>query len=274
MNNTTLSDAANWLRDNGYPLQEPSFAVVCGSGLAQAMGDFVDIAAKWPYSAIPGMPEITVEGHSPKLKIVNFKSGKGLALVFSGRTHLYEGIRKDELLFQVRLANALGIKKIIITCSVGSINSRTPPGSLGLIVDQIDFQQYARFRYTKALERESDLYDRQLISILIEAASDIGIPLIEGLFCSVLGPSFETPAEITMLQRLGVDWVSMSTSKEAREASALGMQVAGITGVSNYITPCPRCGEARTSHEDVLEAAKISSKALWKLLLRVSADLC
>lgn len=263
-------NTANWLFNNGLDKSSVlSIAVVCGSGLAQASERYLNRIASWNYSDIPNFPTTTVSGHGGELIIGELKSSGMKALVFSGRKHLYEGIDSNELLFQIRLANALNIKTLILTCSVGSLNQNTGPGSLGLICDQIDFQftQFGSFvnDYRMPLY---PIFDRNLAESLKIAALQANVALTEGVFCSVLGPTYETPAEVRMLRIMGCDWVSMSTTKEAVEAKRLRMRVAGITGISNTMIAHYEGGE--TTHDEVLDASKKSSDNLWKLLSQLS----
>jgi inosine/guanosine/xanthosine phosphorylase family protein len=259
-------NTANWLFNNGLDKSTTlSIAVVCGSGLAQACDNYLNRIASWNYSDIPDFPTTTVSGHGGELIVGELKSSGMKTLVFSGRKHLYEGIDSNELLFQVHLANALNIKTLILTCSVGSLNPRTGPGSLGLMLDQIDFQ-FSRFASRMDDSRMSlyPIFDRNLAESLKIAALHAKVALTEGIFCSVLGPTYETPAEVRMLRLMSCDWVSMSTTKEASEAKRLGMSVAGITGISNAMIAHYEGGE--TTHDEVLEASKKSSDNLWKML--------
>ena len=274
MTEYTPENAANWLYNNGLACKDVAFAVVCGSGLAQAMDNFVETVMSWQFKDIPGFPEITVSGHSGKMNIVKFMNSGVLALVFLGRVHLYEGIDIEKLLFQVRLVNALKIKRLVITCSVGSVNRRTLPGSLGLITEHVDLQLNRPFCKTKTtgIKYHTKIYDRDLIEIFERSALTTGIELTSGTLYSVLGPAYETPAEVSMIKRLGGDWVSMSTAKEAFEAHKLAIRTVGITGIANFVNAYPEMGEV-TTHNEVLDAAKKSSKALWALLSSASADL-
>ncbi len=262
-----VDKAVDWLRNNGLTNDyHIDLAVVCGSGIAGKMFDFVGRVCEWDYADIPGFPQITVEGHGGKLLLVEFLESKVLALVFSGRKHLYEGISEDDLLMQVRIVKSLNINRLVLTCSVGSLNRQTPPGSLGLIVDHIDFQQISMISLRGFSDiKHAPIYDTEFAEIIENSANKLKIQLVPGIFCSVLGPTYETPAEIGMLAAMGCDWVSMSTTKEAREAASLGLKVAGITGISNNVSPLLSAGEI-TTHEDVLKASVESSKSLWSLL--------
>ncbi len=254
--------AAEWLKDKS---NIPELAVICGSGLAQGLGDYVEFIESWQYADIPGMPLPSIAGHSSELLVVKFIPSNRLAVVFSGRVHLYEGISIEELLFQVRLCNALGIKKLILTCASGALNRRTSPGTLGLITNHIDLQMVTGFKPSAKSVKHVDIYDIELSDILENTALDTGIPMARGTLCSVLGPTYETPAEIFLLRICGADWVSMSLAKEACEANSLGIRTTAVCGISNYVGAI-RSGGEETTHEKVLFSTKESSKLLWKLL--------
>ncbi len=262
MSSSALNDALYYLADKGIKAKNLDFAVVSGSGLAQNISEFADVIDRYDYKAIAGFPQTSVSGHAGELLIVKFRNSNGLALVFSGRIHLYEGVALDNILFQVRLTNLLKIKRIIITCAVGSINRFSLPGSIGIISDHLDMQQRGVVHGRSSLNTR--IYDADLMDILYKTAITYGIAANKGVLCSVLGPTYETPAEAAMLRSFGADWMSMSTVKEAAEAHRLGMKVAGIVGVTNYVNA------QEVTHQEVISAARICSKKLWKLLSHVT----
>jgi len=274
MLNPKVYNAANWLNDNGLNRSLPlELAVVCGSGLAQGMDEFVTTLLSWNYADIPGFPLTTVVGHGGQLILGKFLNSNKLVLAFSGRIHLYEGISPDELLFQVRLVNALNIKNLILTCSVGSLLSKTAPGSLGLIRDHLDFQQIEIPLLNKhPMSNMYPIYNQKLMDIISDAALDNGVKLVGGTFCSVMGPTYETPAEAQMLRSMGCNWVSMSTTKEATEARNLGLCVAGIAGIANVMKTNQNY-DTDITHDEVMEISKQSSKALWDVLSAAVEDL-
>lgn len=269
----SLNNTVNWLNNRGLEaIGEIPLAVVCGSGLAQGVDEYIDKQHVWNYADIPDFPTTTVSGHGGELILGKFKNSGVPVLIFSGRIHLYEGICADELLFQVRLVKALNINNLLLTCSVGSILKQTPPGSLGLITDHIDFQMtMAKEPQVKTGRGLYPIYDRDFCELLLKSALKAGLILTEGVFCSVLGPTYETPAEVNMLRGYGCSWVSMSTTKEACEGKRLGLRIAGITGISNVMKAVH--GPAETTHEEVLTASKESSNKLWKLLSETSREI-
>ncbi|HHS50067.1 MAG TPA: hypothetical protein ENN07_03015 [candidate division Zixibacteria bacterium] len=246
----------DYLRDTSFCDLTFDFAVISGSGLAQSISDFGEIIERQAYKIIPGYPTTSVKGHDGELIVIKFRHINKMALVFSGRTHLYEGVSIDDLLFQVRLANLLGIKTIIISCAVGTLNDKTRPGELGLITDQIDTSMIL----SPSHHQRINIYNRDLSELLFDTALNADIPITRGTLCSILGPTYETPAEAQMAHVAGADWMSMSTAKETAEASRLGMAVVGIAGITNVVNA------KNISHDDVVLSAKSCSERFWRLL--------
>jgi len=263
MNSAALNNALQFLIDNGVTSRDYSYALISGSGLANGIDKYADIVDRFSYNDIPGMPLTTVSGHSGELLAIKSIDSNELSLVFSGRIHLYEGASLDDILFQVRLANLLNIKRIIITCAVGSINRFSPPGSLGIITDHVDMQFFGEISINDISSGFKRIYDVDLINKLKKTAIKHRIPIVKGVLCSVMGPTFETPAEVSMARLSGADWMSMSTVKEAAEAYRLGMRLAGIVGVANFVNA------QNITHEEVIESARICSDKLWMLLSKM-----
>ncbi|MCK5833688.1 purine-nucleoside phosphorylase [bacterium] len=238
--------------------EDCSFSVITGSGLAGAVNKFAEIIQRFKYTELPSFPVPTVIGHTGELLVVKLMNSNILALVFSGRTHLYEGVNINNILFQVRLANLLNINKIFITCAVGSLTENSKPGELGLLSNHIDFQLLAVNRLSQVSHRS--IYDKNLCAKIYEIALNERIPIRKGTLCSILGPTYETWAEAGMARFMGADWMSMSTAKEAAEASRLGMSVVGISGVTNFVN------DNGISHDSVINSAKESSENLWRLI--------
>ncbi len=257
MNISNLNRSFEFLNNSSISKYTKSLAVICGSGLAQSINEYADVIERFTYTEIPNFPIPKVGGHTGELLVINFKNTNILALVFSGRVHLYEGFCISDVLFQVRLAKLLNINTIVITCASGSLNRNSLPGELGLITDQIDLQSFSK---TTAGVEHNPIYDNELANTIYEIALKSGIPIRRGTLCAVLGPSYETPAEANIAKICGADWMSMSTIKETAEASALGLKVVGITGVTNYVN------DSNMSHDHVLKSALDSSKHLWALL--------
>ncbi len=236
--------------------EPPEIALVLGSGLG-SFADKLEGAKRISTSTLPGYPQSTVEGHAGDI-ISGSLPGKRL-ICFQGRIHLYEGYSVDQIILPVQAAAELGAKYLILTNAAGGINPRLNPGSLMLITDQINLQ----FRRSKEqglernIERDSiyaggSPYDRQLIDIGKKAAFNRNIDLAAGILCSLLGPSYETPAEVRMEMIMGADAACMSTVAEAAEAARLGMRVMGISCITNKAAGLPG---ASLDHNEVIETA-------------------
>ena len=250
-----LAHAAAFLRGRvaGAP---PAVGLVLGSGL----GGFVDAlqgAQSIPYGEIPGMPRSSVPGHSGNM-VLGDHGGVRVA-VLDGRAHMYEGHAPDRVVFGVRLSLALGAHSVILTNAAGGIRSDLVPGDLMLIEDQLNLTGRS------CLEGPNDAalgprfvamngaYDPGLRALALAAAGRLGIALKPGVYAGVLGPAYETPAEIRMLRALGADAVGMSTVQEAialRHAGARCLGLSCITNMAAGLSPTP------PNHAEVQEIAK------------------
>jgi purine-nucleoside phosphorylase len=234
--------------------RRPKVAVVLGSGLGGLTAQFSD-SLRIPYSQIPGFPETTILGHSGELVVGHF-AGKDV-LAQSGRFHLYEGHPPDTAALPARAFGALGIETLLLTNAAGGIRRTFSSGTVMLIADHINltFRNPLIGRVLPGEERfpdMSDPYDRALRELARQVASERRIPLQEGVYVQVLGPSFETPAEIRMLDRLGADAVGMSTVVEVIAARARGVRCLGFSVVTNLASGL---SPTKLSHEEVLETA-------------------
>jgi len=232
--------------------------VILGSGLGRVAGDY-DADASFCYSDIPGFPEPTVPGHSGRLLFCRI-AGRTCALM-AGRFHLYEGYDWGEVTLPVRVMKLLGASRLIVTNSAGAINRRFRPGDLMVICDHIALL-LGRFSMTvRNIPRGTELYSRDLVERAIEAASALGICLREGILATFPGPSYETPAELEMARRMGADAVTMSTVPEVIAAREEGMEVIGISCISNLTWH-----EEGFDHAEVIDMAGRSSARLSMLL--------
>ncbi|MDP6339868.1 MAG: purine-nucleoside phosphorylase [Candidatus Marinimicrobia bacterium] len=240
-------------------------AVVLGSGL----GGFADGLSDQkiiPYENIPDYPRATVEGHSGELVAGSLDGVEVLAA--KGRFHYYEGYEFDEITIPVRLFSKLGIDHLIITNSSGSMNKDCPPGTLMAIMGHMD----CTYRHSAAdpkLFTGSPYHNPILIEVAQSCASDLELELATGNYCWTLGPSYETPAEIEDMQRLGGDVVGMSTVPEIITAGELGMKVLTISCLTNYaagISP------KLLTHEEVIDTAKKAGEKFTSLLKRIISE--
>ena len=228
------SEAADFLRGRIDPI--PDVAIVLGSGLgafAEGLKDAVPIA----YSFIPHWPVSGVVGHAGKLVLGTARGKRVLAL--SGRAHYYEGHSLETVTFGVRVLGRLGVKTVIITNAAGGINERFQPGTLMIIDDHINFLGTNPLigpnddRLGRRFPDMSDVYSKRLRAIADDAAKAAGQRIEHGVYLGNPGPSYETPAEIRAYRAWGADAVGMSTVAETIVARHMGIEVLGISCISN-----------------------------------------
>lgn len=254
------------------PLQ-PKLGIVLGSGLG-SFARKVEQATAIPYSQIPHFPQSTVPGHSGRLMIGTI-SGVPVA-VMQGRVHAYEGYSSEEVTFPIRVLNRLGVKTLVLTNAAGGINPAFRQGQLVLISDHINLTGRNPIagahdaRFGPRFFDMSDAYSAQLRAVAKDAAKDINLDLEEGVYLSVLGPSFETPAEIRAFRTMGADLVGMSTVQETIVARQMGIEVLGISCVTNLAAGIQA---TPLSHEEVLEAGRAVEARLAELLTKLAAKL-
>jgi purine-nucleoside phosphorylase len=232
----------------------PTIGVVLGSGLG-AFADALDHRTELSYSEIPGWPASTAIGHAGKL-VIGQLDGLELA-VMAGRAHLYEGNTPAQATFGVRVLRALGVRSMVFTNAAGGINRELDRGGLVLISDHINLMGINPLvgpnddSCGPRFPDMSDAYSCEFRGIAKEVATELCIPIREGVYAAMLGPCYETPAEIRMLRTLGADVVGMSTVPEVIVANHMGMKSLAISCVTNMaagILP------QKINHEEVLEA--------------------
>lgn len=240
-------------------LKEFELAVVLGSGLgafAEALSEKHAVA----YEQLEGMPRSAVAGHAGRFVIGKVAGVR--VLVQQGRAHLYEGWSAHESTRAVRAFAKLGCRALLLTNAAGALRREWPAGTLVRISDHINMQGRSALL---ASERSSGLiYSVKLGAALDRAAAEVGVRLERGVYCGLLGPSYETPAEIRMLAKLGADLVGMSTVAEASAACAAGMQVAGLSLVTNQaagISP------TKLDHAEVLAEGEAAAESVARLLV-------
>ncbi|MEM7435104.1 MAG: purine-nucleoside phosphorylase [Myxococcota bacterium] len=231
----------------------PEVAMVLGSGLG-AFADTLGDAKVIPYVEIPHMPLSEVAGHAGNL-VVGTCQGKPVAAM-QGRFHLYEGYTVNEVVFGVRLMAALGARTLIVTNAAGGISSSLAPGDLMVISDQLNLTGSSLVGESVAAGPRfvdmTEAFDPTLRGVAIEVAEAQGVSLAEGVYAGLLGPAYETPAEVRMLRTLGADAVGMSTVLEVIAARQQGMRVLGISCITNLASGI---SGAPLSHEEVTETA-------------------
>ncbi len=243
-------------------------ALVLGSGLGDFAGRLGQ-ATRLPYRDVPGFPEAGVAGHAGEL-IAGTLAGH-LVLCQSGRFHAYEGHPAATVALPVRLFAALGVETLFLTNAAGGIRRDFRPGTLMLIADQINlsFRNPLIGRVIEGEARFPDMsapYDAELRALAHTIARICGVALQDGVYAGVMGPSYETPAEIRMLERLGADAVGMSTVLEVVAARARGMRCLGISVITNHASGI---SAVPLSHAEVMQAAEEAGDALGRVLAGV-----
>ena len=250
----------------------PTAAIVLGSGLGQFAERLTD-AVRIPYAQIPHFPAPTVIGHSGEL-VVGSLQGRTV-LVQSGRFHMYEGHPASLTALPVRVFGRLGVGTVVLTNAAGGIRRGFGSGTVMLIADQINLS-FRNALFGPALPGEirfpdmSDPYDPGLRALAREVARRRKIPLAEGVYVGLLGPSYETPAEIRMLERLGADAVGMSTVLEVIAARAAGLRCLGFSAITN---PAAGVTLAKLDHLEVMDVAYRIAGELAALIEGVVAEL-
>lgn len=268
-----MTDAAEFIQQRFPDHEPPRLALVLGSGLgpvADAVTDPITI----PYADLPGFPVGSVSGHAGRL--VLGRLGGTPAAVFQGRAHLYEGIPAPALAVPTRTAKALGAEMIVLTNAAGSLVPEVGPGALMALTDHINLSG------ANPLTGPNDdalgprfvplgtAYDAELRGRLHAAADALGVPLADGVYLQVSGPSFETPAEIRAFKVLGADAVGMSTVPEVIAANHVGLRVAAISAITNL---AEGMGDEPLSHEQTLASAKTAAADLQRVLLKFAEEL-
>jgi purine-nucleoside phosphorylase len=261
---TLIDEATRYLE--GHLTAKPAMGVVLGSGLgafADELSDRVDI----PYADIPGWPGSTAVGHAGKLIFGNV--GGAPVAVMAGRAHLYEGYTPAQVTYGVRVLGKLGVRSMVFTNAAGGINLTLERGGLVLISDHINLQGCNPLvgpndeSLGPRFPDMTDAYTRHYREIAKSVATELCIPIDEGVYAAMLGPSYETPAEIRFLRTIGADVVGMSTVLEVIAASHMGMKVLGISCVTNMAAGVL---QQRINHEEVLETGVMVRDTLVRFL--------
>ena len=270
-----VSEAAAWLRSRlgGHA---PRLGIVLGSGLG-AVAEAVTNAVIVPYEEIPHFPQSTVEGHSGR--IVAGDLGGVAVIVMQGRVHYYEGYTPAQVTFPMRVLGALGVQAAVLTNAAGGIQDGYSIGQLVALADHINFMGWnpligpneARFACIPGAGLRffdmTEAYSKRLRLIAKEAAAAEGIELMEGVYLATPGPSFETPAEIRAFRTLGATLVGMSTVPETIVARHMGIEVLGISCVTNLAAGL---GDKQLSHAEVFEAGRMVERSLARVLKKAA----
>lgn len=250
-------------------LGKPRIGLILGSGLG-GIADDVREACAIPYNQIPHFVRSTIEGHAGEM-VLGKLEGKEVC-VMKGRVHFYEGYTMREITYPVRVMARLGIENLIITAATGGINKNFSPGDLVLITDHINFMgdnpligdrtKGQSITFTNL----ENVYDRDLISIVLSCAKVLKIKLQQGVYIAMRGPSYETPAETEMARRMGADLVGMSVVPESIVGKQLGLKILGISCVANM---AGGTSKEPMNHQSVLRVAERAKAKLSRLLKEI-----
>jgi purine-nucleoside phosphorylase len=262
-----IREAAEYIRSRSA--LTPKVGLILGSGLG-VLADHIEQPVSIDYRDIPFFPQSTVEGHAGEL-LIGTVQGTPVVLM-KGRFHMYEGYGPEMTAFPVRVMKELGVTTLLVTNAAGGVNTSYEPGDLMLISDHLnltgrnplvgpnDNELGARF------PDMSQAYSRRLREIARKVAVDKGVPLQEGVYAGLLGPTYETPAEIRMLRTLGADAVGMSTVSETIVARHAGIEVLGISCISNMASGIL---DQPLSHEEVMETTERVREKFLSLVLSI-----
>ena len=250
----------------GNDTPPPVCAIVLGSGLG-GLADRIDNPIRIPFHDIPSFPGATVAGHAGQLISGQLAGRQVLAL--AGRLHMYEGHDPALAGFPVRLLHALGANVYFASNAAGGVRRTFKAGDLMVIADHINlmFRNPLAGPVEPGDERFPDMsepYDPELRALLHECGRAAGAPLHDGVYCGLLGPTYETPAEVRMLERLGADAVGMSTVPEVIVARALGMRVAAVSCITNQAAGI---SSSLLNHGEVLDAGRAVAQRFEDLVV-------
>lgn len=240
-------------------------AIVLGSGLG-ALAERVRDARAVPFTELDGMPQSTVPGHAGRFVIGDLAGER--VLLQQGRVHLYEGCAPVAVTRSMRACAAIGCSAVLLTNAAGCLRREWKPGSFVRIVDHVNMQGRSSLF---GEPRAPFAYDTPLGEALDRAAASVGVALHAGVYAGVLGPSYETPAEIRMLAWLGADAVGMSTVAEAVAARAAGARVAALSCLTNYAAGI---SSKPLSHDEVLDVGRASARSFGDVIEAAVPRMC
>lgn len=251
---------------------KPGIGIILGSGLGELADEFCDVGIN--YSDIPNFTSSTVQGHKGRLVFAEI-NGKNVVMM-QGRTHYYEGHSLNTVTYPIKVLKGLGVKTLILTNAAGAVNPEFKPADLMLICDHINFMgtnpligkndENLGVRFPDM----SEIYKKDLRELAKKCASNLNINLKEGVYLATTGPSYETPAEIKMYGLLGADAVGMSTVPEAIVANYCGLNVLGVSCITNHAAGV---SNKKLSHQEVIDSANIAKNKFKALIKKIIADL-
>jgi purine-nucleoside phosphorylase len=244
----------------------PSWGMILGSGLGPAVQAF-QVHGALPFSAIPELPTPRVTGHAGQLTLVSH--GSVPMVIAQGRSHLYEGRCAQEVTAQIRLMHRMGVRQVVLTNAAGAINETFAVGELMLISDHINLTGTSPLLGGPHFQDMTTAYCPVLRAQINSIANSLSMPLHSGVYAGLIGPQYETPAEIRMLRAMGADAVGMSTVLECIQARALGMSVLGLSTLTNWAAGVT--GEA-LDHSEVITTGAAAAGQIANLITRLIAS--
>ncbi|HSG42124.1 MAG TPA: purine-nucleoside phosphorylase [Anaerolineales bacterium] len=269
-----IDEAADAIRSQTS--YKPRVGLILGSGL-NSLADSVQNADIFPFRDLPNWPVSTVHGHEGRLVIGELEGQQ--VFVMQGRVHFYEGYSMSQITLPVRVMLRLGLEMIFVTNAAGGINPEFEPGDVMLITDNLNLLGMAGANPLMGPNIEelgprfpdmSQAYDKELMAGARKVAKENSVPLQEGVYCALSGPSFESPADLRFLHMVGADAVGMSTAPEVIVARHGGMRVLGLSGISNKAN---LDGSTITTHEEVIEAGKVITPKIETIIRGVLRSL-
>jgi purine-nucleoside phosphorylase len=244
---------------------QPRWGIVLGSGLGPFV-DAIEVKESISFSEVRGLPESRVPGHAGRFLLAHIGSQR--VLIAQGRVHLYEGRTAREVTAFVRLMAAVGVERLVLTNAAGSLNAAFAPGGWMMLRDHLNLTGTSPLLGGPNFIDMSAVYSAKLRAHLAAIAAEERTVLHEGVYAGLLGPQYETPAEIRMLRTLGADAVGMSTVLEAIEARAHGIEVAAFSCLTNWAAGM----QSTLSHAEVLAVGQQAGPKLARLLMRALAE--
>ena len=246
----------------------PEIGIILGSGLGELADEYCDKAVS--YSDIPNFIKSNVEGHKGRLVFAEIEGKK--VVMMQGRNHFYEGHSMQEITYPVKVMKKLGVKTLILTNAAGAVNESFRPADLMIITDHINFLGTNPLigpnddNFGTRFPDMSEVYKKDLVKLAEKCADKLFIDIQKGVYLASTGPSYETPAEINMMRAMGADAVGMSTVPEAIVANYCGMNVLGISCISNAASGV---SDIKLSHEDVIETTNRAKVRFKSLILEI-----
>lgn len=268
INQAAIQEAAAYIRQHSSNIN-PEIGLILGSGLG-ILADLIEDGISIPYHDIPHFPVSTVEGHAGELLLGTVGGRK--VMMMKGRFHLYEGYKPELTTFPVRVMKELGVKSMLVTNAAGGVNTSYEAGDLMVISDHLNLtgtnplmgpnDNALGVRFPDM----SEAYSKRLRAVAHQVAQEQGVKLQEGVYAGLLGPNYETPAEIVMLRTLGSDAVGMSTVSEVIVARHAGLEVLGFSCITNMAAGIL---DQPLDHSEVMETADRVREKFLKLVLGI-----